>query len=106
MHIRGRGGKLGHRMAAKTSVLAAMRCNWVVMGPHAILVHLSDMEHPNMRIEAKLNELGLILPEPFKPAQGLQLPFAWVRVQGKRAYISGHGPFGTDGSLATPLGKV
>jgi enamine deaminase RidA (YjgF/YER057c/UK114 family) len=59
-----------------------------------------------MRIETKLNELGLILPEAYKPAQGLQLPFTWVRVQGNRAYIAGHGPLNPDGSLAPPLGKV
>ncbi len=56
-----------------------------------------------MRIEAKLEELGLRLPEH---PLALQLPFAWVRIQGKRAFISGHGPQGLDGSLAKPLGKV
>ena len=59
-----------------------------------------------MHIETKLNELGLVLPEVFTPGQGLQLPFNWVRVRGNRAYISGHGPFNPDGSLAEPLGKV
>ena len=59
-----------------------------------------------MRIEAKLKELGLVLPEAYKPAQGLQLPFTWVRVRGNRAYIAGHGPLNPDGSMAAPLGKV
>lgn len=59
-----------------------------------------------MRIEAKLETLGLVLPEPLKTPPGLQLPFPWVRVRGNRAYISGHGPQNPDGSLAGPLGKV
>lgn len=56
-----------------------------------------------MRIEAKLKELGLTLPE--QPL-AVQLPFPWVRIRGKRAFISGHGPQTPDGSLAKPLGKV
>lgn len=59
-----------------------------------------------MQIEAKLGALGLILPEPLKIPHGLQLPFAWVRVRGHRAYISGHIPQNPDGSLAEPLGRV
>lgn len=59
-----------------------------------------------MQIEAKLEALGLVLPEPLKTPPGLQLPFPWVRVRGNRAYISGHGPQNPDGSLAGPLGKV
>jgi hypothetical protein len=42
-----------------------------------------------MLIEAKLEALGLVLPEPLKAQAGLQLPFPWVRVHGNRAYISG-----------------
>jgi enamine deaminase RidA (YjgF/YER057c/UK114 family) len=34
------------------------------------------------------------------------LPFAWVRVFGDRAFVSGHGPVDADGSLAGPFGKV
>ena len=59
-----------------------------------------------MKIEAKLKEVGLALPEPLKSPVGVQLPFSWVRVRGNRAYISGHGPQNPDGSLARPLGKV
>ena len=59
-----------------------------------------------MQIEAKLEALGLVLPEQLKTPSGLQLPFPWVRVRGNRAYISGHGPQNPDGSLAGPLGKV
>jgi len=59
-----------------------------------------------MQIESKLEELGLVLPEPLKAPPGMRLPFASVRVRGNRAYIAGHGPQDLDGSLAKPLGKV
>jgi enamine deaminase RidA (YjgF/YER057c/UK114 family) len=59
-----------------------------------------------VRVEAKLEELKLVLPEPIKVPSGLVLPFAWVRVRGDRAYVSGHGPLNPDGSLSDPLGKV
>jgi enamine deaminase RidA (YjgF/YER057c/UK114 family) len=59
-----------------------------------------------MHIEAKLEHLGLVLPEPMQVPQGLRLPFAWVRLRGNRAYISGHIALNPDGSVAQPLGKV
>ena len=59
-----------------------------------------------MKIEDRLAELGFILPEPLALPPGARLPFPWVRVRGKRAFISGHGPQGPDGSLAGPFGKV
>ena len=59
-----------------------------------------------MKIEAKLQELGLALPEPMKTPPGMKLPFAPVRVRGNRAFISGAGPLNPDGTLAEPLGKV
>lgn len=59
-----------------------------------------------MKVEEKLEELGLVLPDPIKTPPGLVLPFAWVRVRGDRAYVSGHGALDSDGSLAGPLGKV
>jgi enamine deaminase RidA (YjgF/YER057c/UK114 family) len=40
------------------------------------------------------------------PPGGLRLPFAWVRVRGNRAYVSGHIALNPDGSIAQPLGKV
>jgi enamine deaminase RidA (YjgF/YER057c/UK114 family) len=57
-------------------------------------------------VEAKLEELGLALPEPVKPPAGVRLPFSLARVCGNRVYLSGHGPQAPDGSLAPPLGKV
>ena len=59
-----------------------------------------------MRIEAKLAELGLVLPAPLKPPPGVILPFSPVRVAGDRAYVSGHGPQNADGTSAGPFGKV
>ena len=59
-----------------------------------------------MNVEAKLEEMGLVLPEPVQTPPGLVLPFAWVRVRGDRAYVSGHVPLNPDGSVAEPLGKV
>jgi enamine deaminase RidA (YjgF/YER057c/UK114 family) len=58
------------------------------------------------RIEARLSELGLVLPAPIKPPPGVVLPFRFVRVTGRRAFVSGHGPQTLDGSIATPLGKL
>jgi len=59
-----------------------------------------------MQIEARLATLGLKLPPPLVVAPHVRLPFAFVRVAGTRAYIAGHGPIGTDGRVARPLGKV
>jgi enamine deaminase RidA (YjgF/YER057c/UK114 family) len=59
-----------------------------------------------MRIEEKLTEMGLALPQPMQSPGGARLPFAPVRVRGNRAFISGAGPLAPDGSLAEPLGKV
>jgi enamine deaminase RidA (YjgF/YER057c/UK114 family) len=59
-----------------------------------------------MRVEARLAELGLMLPEALKAPPNVRLPFTNVRVRGNRAFIAGHGPLNPDGSLAGPLGKV
>ena len=59
-----------------------------------------------MLIEAKLRELGLTLPAPIIIPPGARLPFAFVRVRGNRAFVSGHAPQDADGAVARPLGKV
>ncbi len=59
-----------------------------------------------MKIEARLEAMGLVLPAPVQAPNGMQLPFAFVRVRGNRAYISGHVALNDDGSIARPLGKV
>lgn len=58
------------------------------------------------KTEQRLTELGLDLPAPLQLPPGVTLPFPWVRIVGRRALISGHGPTNLDGSLAQPLGKV
>ena len=57
-------------------------------------------------IEERLSALGLVLPPQLQPPPGTTLPFQFVRVVGRRALISGHGPQKADGSLAAPLGKL
>ena len=57
-------------------------------------------------IEARIQALGLVLPPPIQAPAGLVLPFRFVRVRGRRAWIAGHGPQNADGSLAQPLGKL
>ncbi len=57
-------------------------------------------------IEDRLEALGLVLPAPLQLPPGATLPFPWVRVVGRRALVSGHGPTNADGSLAGPFGRV
>ena len=58
------------------------------------------------KIEAKLEELGLTLPGQVIPPAGMRLPFAFVRITGNHAYISGHVAQAQDGSFAEPIGKL
>ena len=57
-------------------------------------------------IEKKLETMGLALPAMMVLPPGVVLPFPWVRVHGRRAFVSGHAAQNADGSLAVPLGKV
>jgi len=59
-----------------------------------------------MEIERKLDDMGLVLPEPVKVPADMELPFAFVRVYDGMAYLSGHAPQNDDGSIADPFGKV
>jgi hypothetical protein len=58
------------------------------------------------RIEERLKAMGLFLPPPPQPPPGVLLPFQFVRIIGRRALISGHGPQNPDGTFADPLGKL
>jgi hypothetical protein len=58
------------------------------------------------QIEEGLRARGLTLPPPTQPPAGVVLPFQFVRIVGRRAMISGHGPQSPDGSFARPLGKL
>lgn len=59
-----------------------------------------------MRIAKRLEELGLVLPQPAKVPPDVKIQFAWVRMYGDRAYVSGHGPLNLDGTPAGPFGQV
>ena len=59
-----------------------------------------------MEIESRLAKLGLELPAPLIVPPSARLPFAFVRVRGQRAFVSGHGPLNADGSVASPRGKL
>jgi enamine deaminase RidA (YjgF/YER057c/UK114 family) len=58
------------------------------------------------RTERLLADLRLVLPAPLQVPAGLTLPFSWVRVRGRRAFVSGHIPLDDDGRVAQPLGRV
>ncbi|HJW33766.1 MAG TPA: RidA family protein [Holophagaceae bacterium] len=57
-------------------------------------------------IESRLQSMGLVLPEMPHVDASVRLPFEFVRIVGKRAFISGHAPQRADGTLAPPFGKV
>jgi enamine deaminase RidA (YjgF/YER057c/UK114 family) len=59
-----------------------------------------------MRVERKLEELGLVLPPPLATPPGVRLPFAFARVSGHRVYLAGHAAQAADGSVAALRGKV
>jgi enamine deaminase RidA (YjgF/YER057c/UK114 family) len=58
-----------------------------------------------VKVEARLAELGLSLPEEQKLPGG-PFPFVPVRLLGNRAVIAGHGPLNSDGSVWDVRGKV
>jgi enamine deaminase RidA (YjgF/YER057c/UK114 family) len=57
-------------------------------------------------IAQRIAALGLVLPPAPQPPAGVVLPFAFVRIVGHRAIVSGHGPQNDDGSFAAPFGKL
>ncbi len=59
-----------------------------------------------LRIEAKLADLGLVLPEPLAVPAGVAVPPQWIRVRGNIAYVSGQSARNPDGTPAGPFGKV
>ena len=58
------------------------------------------------RIEQRIGELGLVLPQPLKVPAGVKVALVPVKVLGRRVLVSGHGPQEADGSVARPLGQV
>jgi hypothetical protein len=51
-----------------------------------------------MEVERRLGDLGLTLPASAILPIGVETPFAWVRVRGSRAFVSGHGALDANGS--------
>ena len=58
------------------------------------------------RIEQRIKDLGLALPEPLQVPASVRVPLAMIKVLDKRVLVSGHGPQEADGSIAQPLGQV
>jgi enamine deaminase RidA (YjgF/YER057c/UK114 family) len=58
------------------------------------------------RVQERLKVLELTLPPPAQPPPGVVLPFQFVRIIGRRALFSGHGPQTPDGAFAERRGKV
>lgn len=57
-------------------------------------------------VEERLAALGLQLPPAPKVPPGVAIPFQWVRVRGRRAFVSGHGALSEDGAPIGPFGSV
>jgi len=55
---------------------------------------------PDMSIDQRLQEMGIVLPAPLQPPGNFEL----VTIHGGLAYIAGHGPF--DGSNALVQGRI
>ncbi len=59
-----------------------------------------------MTIEGRIAASGLYLPGRPRLPRGVMIDFAWARIYGDRAFLSGHGPRRADGSFARPFGRV
>ncbi len=58
------------------------------------------------KIEARLKELGLQLPEATVIPAAVHLPFSLVNQRGNRLLISGHPRSNADGSIGGPFGQL
>jgi hypothetical protein len=56
--------------------------------------------------EARLRDLGHILPAPLVVPAGTGYPFPALHVIGARCVISGHGSQAADGTISGPFGRV
>lgn len=57
-------------------------------------------------VEERLARLGQVIPPAFPAPPGESYPFPDVKIRGRVAYVSGHGPQEPDGSIIGPFGKV
>ena len=58
------------------------------------------------KIDRRIAELGITLPKPWTLPPVLTVPASLVRVRGKRVFVSGHVPIGSDDSVVGPFGRV
>jgi len=56
--------------------------------------------------EARLAELGLVLPPAPNLPTHVHIPFEWARVVGDRVLLSGHGAVDGNGVACAPFGRV
>jgi enamine deaminase RidA (YjgF/YER057c/UK114 family) len=59
-----------------------------------------------MTVAERIASMGLYLPEPAKAPPGTVIDFAWVRLHGDRAFVSGHAAQAPDGTIVGPFGRV
>ncbi len=59
-----------------------------------------------MRVESRIEEMGLYLPAEARVPAGVVIDFAWARLHGDRVFLSGHGPQAPDGTIVGPFGRV
>lgn len=59
-----------------------------------------------MKVETRLEQMGLVLPAKPEPRPDFPMPFTKVRVRGNRIFIAGQAPEDADGGYAGPWGKV
>jgi enamine deaminase RidA (YjgF/YER057c/UK114 family) len=69
-------------------------------------VRIDDGEGADVKIEARLAEMGLVLPAESRVPAGTAVPPYWIRIRRGVAYVSGQSARNPDGTPAGPFGKV
>ena len=59
-----------------------------------------------MRVEAKMEEAGVVLPPASEPRPDFPTPFTRIRRHRNRIFVSGQGPRDADGGYGGPWGSV
>ena len=105
---------MARRSRRDNATLTSARC---MRSPHGVFYHPKPAFHALesrrtsgklelVNVEPRLEERGLVLPAPAALPAGVEIPFAWVRVHGDRAFVSGHGALDASGTPVGPFGKV
>lgn len=84
----------------------ATRAPATILTVNQVLYPVYLISTSNDQIQTKLDSLGLKLPQSLRVPPNVKTPSAWIRIWKDKAYISGHGPQSTDGSIVGPFGKV